>query len=262
MSSNQRVAPREPPTKPCLILAAMSEEVRALMRHVKGAARVPHPFVKLHSGTLADVPVLVAVTGEGAKNARRGVGSVLERFDVRGVLVMGVSGAGSSRVPRGALVFGAEVFDGHTLLALPDAAWIRCAAHYPEAHRARIVSTPNIQSTTAKKATFDRGDGVWTALDLESAAFLSPATKKALPWLVVRTILDPQEETLPVDFERFRGRSGQVARGRLAVHVLGRPRLIGPLWDLNRRVQACSETLAKFVLWFLPKLESEGDVDG
>jgi adenosylhomocysteine nucleosidase len=89
----------------------------------------------------------------------------------------------------------------------------------------------------------DFGGSIATA-DLESAAYVWEITARSLPYLVVRAVLDPAEETLPLDFEGCRGAAGKVSNARVVLRALGRPRSFAGLWRLRARVRDAAASLA------------------
>ncbi len=106
------------------LLAAFPAELAALLeharidevRHVDGHA--------VHLGRMAGVPVLLAMTRIGPVNATRTTRLVLDRFEVRGVIVSGVAGTpgriGDVDVPAGWALEGGEP---HAV----DARWLEIA---------------------------------------------------------------------------------------------------------------------------------------
>ncbi len=81
-------------------------------------------------------------------------------------------------------------------------------------------------------------------VDLESVAYARVAAARSLPYLVVRAVLDPADERLPLDFEACRDASGRVSNARVLAHALARPRSLGKLWRLRTRVRAAAAGLA------------------
>ncbi|HXO41335.1 MAG TPA: hypothetical protein VN999_07805, partial [Thermoanaerobaculia bacterium] len=62
--------------------------------------------------------------------------------------------------------------------------------------------------------------------------------------LVVRAVLDPADERLPLDFEACRDGSGRVSNARVLGRALARPRSFGKLWRLRTRVRDAAAGLA------------------
>ena len=61
----------------------------------------------------------------------------------------------------------------------------------------------------------------------------------------MRAVLDPAEEELPLDFNLCRRPDGRVSRGQVMRRAVLRPRRLGELLRLRRRVQLCSQRLAE-----------------
>jgi|GEM_PF-4743175 len=82
------------------------------------------------------------------------------------------------------------------------------------------------------------------AVDLESMAYARIAAAWSLPYLVVRAVLDPAGERLPLDFEACRDGSGRVSNARVVWRALARPRSLAKLWRLRARVRTAAAKLA------------------
>jgi nucleoside phosphorylase len=232
------------------VVAALREEVAPLRRRLSGARHIA-AGVELVSGHLENIPVAIAVTGDGPSRARTGIDALLRAVDVRRLLVIGVSGALSPELCLEDLVVGERLVDeavGGELRA-PSA----LLAHVEQVTRARrsvLVSARRIADTPAEKqrlrAAFANGDGLAT-VDLESHAFAQAAAAARVPWLCLRSVSDAAGETLPALLERSRGESGSVHRSRVALGMLREPRLIAGLWRLRQRVERCALLLARAV---------------
>jgi adenosylhomocysteine nucleosidase len=90
-------------------------------------------------------------------------------------------------------------------------------------------------------------------VDLESAAYARQAAARALPYLVIRAVLDAAEETLPLDFEACRtGAGGGVSNLRVVLRALARPAVFGELWRLRHRVREAADRLGAVAERLMP----------
>jgi adenosylhomocysteine nucleosidase len=236
------------PQGPTAVVAALREELSALVARTRVAGRVRVGRARVLRGQLAGQEVVLASTGDGARNAELGIRAVLDRFPVARVLVLGVAGALSPALAAGALVVSREVRDREGLAPAPDPDWLEQALARGGAEQGTIVSSERILCTPASKAGAWRSLGARDAavVDLESAAYARAAAERGIRYLVVRSVCDPADEPLPFDLNRCTDPRGGVNRVKVLRHALRHPGVIGPLWRLYRRVGRCSRRLASF----------------
>lgn len=234
---------------PVLLLAALREELAALERATIVVRRHDVEGTAVVEGLLDGRPVLLAAVGDGATRALRGASAVLDAMPLSLAVVVGVSGALSPGLDPGSVVAAISILDGETEAPAPDPTWTRRLVD-SGVTPATIVASETILGTPAEKETawarVGRGS-MAAAVDLESAALARLLASRAVPFVVVRAVSDAADETLPLDFDRFRKADGGVDRGRVIIAALRRPSSIPALWRLRGRVAACSEILARAV---------------
>jgi len=234
---------------PVAVLAAMDEELAGVRGGSWMAQSLRVDRCRVTVGRFEGVPVVLASTGDGPENAARGARALFDRFPVRGAIVVGVSGGLSPALAPGRVLAGRDILEGGRPAPPPDADWLRRAVQEAGATAATFVSSRTLLCTARSKqeAYAELPAGVVASVDLESAAFARAAAERGLPYLALRAIADPAEESLPLDFNDLRDASGAVDRRRVAWRALRRPALVAPLWRLHRRVGLCAESLRRAV---------------
>jgi len=264
------------------IVAAMEEEIAALRVRLHDARPALVGGARVTLGRLGRTSVALAVTGDGERNARRGLAALLAVLPVRRLIVAGVAGGLSEELQGGALVIVDRVLDesdGNVYVA--DADLAAAAARACAAPRAIAVAAARIADSAAEKrrllalaraADVDtRGAAVSptapstapslppslpqplspvpspAVVDLESAAFAAAARRAGIPWLVVRAVSDTAGESVPALLNRSRDAGGAVRRGRVVLGLLADPGAVRPLLALRERVRACADALARAV---------------
>jgi adenosylhomocysteine nucleosidase len=225
-------------------------------------------------GSLAGEQVALMATGDGAPAAAAGLAALLAALRPRRLLVVGVAGGLTPGLAAGTLVAARRVLAGDGGEAPrrdPDAAWLAralaCGAVAgvavatgailggPGAKQAallramRAMRAPRATPAAAAAAAIHGDVGAVAAAataDLESAAYARVAAAWPLPYLVVRAVLDPLEEELPLDFEACRGASGRVSNARVVLRALARPRRLADLWRLRARMEGAAARLGAF----------------
>ncbi len=218
-------------------------------------------------GRLAGEEVALMATGDGPAAAAAGLQALLAAVRPRRVLAIGVAGGLTAGLAEGTLVAARQVVagDGATVPREPDAAWLAAALAAGAVAGAvvsadRILADPAARQAVLGQALPAAATPATTAapartvssatpatiavVDLESAAYARIAAARSLPYLVVRAVLDPADERLPLDFEACRDGSGRVRNARVLARALARPRSLGKLWRLRTRVRDAAARLA------------------
>lgn len=235
------------------IVAAFAEEIRPLRHRLQQTKARSLGRRKVVTGRLSDSEVVLMVTGEGALRAREALAELLERTEIDALIAIGVAGGLSPKLAAGSLVLATSVRNGAGEVPLPDPAMLARARRLEEVREGAVLSQEEIVIDPVAKNRLWRESAGPSALvvDLESASYARAAAERSIPYLVARAVSDGHDETLPLDFNRFRRVDGSIDRGRLSRHVLLHPSLVPELLQLRERVQDCAERLADFVERFL-----------
>lgn len=255
------MAPPSSETSPIAVVAAMTEELAPLRGRLTGIVRSRAGGLEIERGWLNGRRVVLAATGDGAANARAGVGALLASGPVDGLIVIGVAGALSAGLPSGALVVGTRVLDEGGRSFAADPAQVAAVAHATGGRPGVVVSAGRIADSAAEKQRLSRtaNAGVGAAVvDLESATYLAAATAAGVPWLVLRSVSDTADEALPALLNQSRDGGGAVRRGQVLFGLLRQPRALPFLLTLRGRVARCAEALAAAVAAALPVFDRSG----
>ena len=235
------------------IVAAMAEELAPLRARLVGVTSTRADGLALDVGRLGAAPVVLAVTGDGARHARHALPALLARHAAARVIVVGVAGAATPDLGAGALVAGERVVDARDgAVARSDAALVELAVR-AGARRGVAVTAERIADTADEKrrlralaaAACPEAAGGPVTVDLESALFAAEARRAGLPVLVLRAVSDTADEPLPALLNRSRDEGGAVRRGRVALGLLADPRPLRQLLALRERVAAGARELAR-----------------
>ena len=235
------------------IVAAMEEEIAPLRVRLTDVTVPPIGAARASVGRLGGAPVALAVTGDGQRQARRGLAALLAVVPVGRVIVVGVAGALSADLDIGGLLVAERVVDESTgAVSETDAALTELVAKASGARRGIVTSALRIADTAAEKrrllALVARHAADPSAVvDLESAAFAGVAARASLPFTVLRAVSDPAVESVPALLNQSRDAGGSVRRGRVALGLLSRPGDLPRLLELRDRVRTCAGGLARAV---------------
>ncbi len=239
-------------TGPTAVVAALPEELSGILSRTRDAKTVRVGRRRVVCGRLGRAPVVVLATGDGRQAARDGLTALLEAAPVGAVLAIGIGGGLTPALEPGSLVVARRVLDGRSSIEA-DPAWLGRAARVSGATIGVCVTTPRILARSAEKRAAARaiGEAVPATVDLESWAYAQAAAEHGVPFLAVRAVSDAAWEDLPLDFNAFLGPRGGVSRLRVVAHAIAHPRSIPDLVRVRRRVGACADRLAAFVVGLL-----------
>lgn len=253
------------------VVAAMPEEV-ALVRARMEAVEVRHlggrqARQEVRIGRLDGTPVALLVTGDGERNARRGLAALLagaSDWQLEGLIVVGIAGALSSGLATADLVVATHVVQelaagglaastrdgGLGRVAVAEPSWVDSAVRVLGARPAVVVTARRIADSALEKrrllglAAVDAAVEVPTAVvDLESAIFAELARAAGIPWLILRAVSDTASEDLPELLNRARDAGGAVRRTHVLRGLLTNPGAISQLLTLRGRLARCAEVL-------------------
>jgi len=249
-------------------LLAVTAGRRALRVHRRDGRRL-----KVTLGRLGNEEVALAATGDGPAAAAAGLEALAGALRPRRLLVLGVAGGLTPGLARGTLVAARQVLagdGGEPPSHPPDERWLAQALRggavagtaistarilaEPRAKQAALRTLPAVDLAAASAELSASTGGASPAaipvaiVDLESAAYARVAARLSMPYLVVRSVLDAAEETLPLDFETCRGASGGVSQAHVVLRALAHPGAVADLWRLRSRVKAASARLAALAM--------------
>ncbi len=201
---------------------------------------------------VGDFTVMAIAGGMGARAAGSALRAVFTAWSPDMVVMAGVAGALDPDLCIGDLVIATD-------LVAPPVHWTVpiVPSHRKGVHRGVILSIDRVLVSPAdKRHARSEAGGTPLAVEMESAAVARAATEAGVPWAAVRAISDTAADCLPLDFNRFRGRNGDLAVGRVALAAATHPAAIPGLLRLGRHTDIASASVASFLLEWL---ESGGD---
>ena len=224
---------------PILVVAALGYELEKLKRHA-------HPGLVLLE------------TGEGIANAERHLEAWFAGgAAARAVVSIGFAGALSPSVQAGDLVIARKVRDSKVT---PDAKLLSAAEQVrmnsPVHFGAAITSNEILWQAKSKRAlarSLDENEVGF--VDMESTAIAGVCARRAVPFLIARSITDLLDEDLPLDFNLYRNGDGRVDPKRVMRAALLKPSALMGLLDLRRRSKLCAERMAEFVQRLFPLID-------
>lgn len=243
-----------------LIVGALKNEIAELKKRLKAAPHSQHDGTHSFEGQLEARPVILAYTGIGEAATRVGLQELVTKKDVALVVGIGFAGALVDGLKTGDIVVATEVCretaSAGQLVIRADGQLVRLAERVlkEEAgqHEGRLVTVEHALTDEAqKRATAERTQAI--AVDMESAALASFCQERSIPFIVVRSILDPVEATVP-DPAAFMDPLKGVSPKKLTTYLLKNPQSVWQLPQLAHHAKQARRSLTTAVLSLMQEM--------
>ncbi len=193
-------------------------------------SRSPLSKQAVHGETHSGDQVRLAAFGPGFRAAARAADAVLQSGPIDLLISTGTCGALSPSLTLNEIVIDPA---GHQ----PRTA--------PPYRSGPIVSQDRVASTAAEKQALSP-QGL--AVEMESAAVRAAAHRQGVNFACIKCVSDTAQQSLPLDFNRYRTADGRFAKGRIALAILARPfTLIPAISALQRQTKMAAQSLGGFL---------------
>ncbi|PIE46829.1 MAG: 5'-methylthioadenosine/S-adenosylhomocysteine nucleosidase [Gammaproteobacteria bacterium] len=218
-------------TQPVAIIGAMPQEVAILTDKLTNAKTTEVAEVKIHSGKINSVPVVVLQSGIGKVNATIATALVIERFAPKAVINTGSAGGVGKDLAVGDIVVGTAVahhdvdvtafgYKHGQMAGMPaqyesDVALVsimqRASKAFANAniHQGQIISGDQFIASSEKFDTIKQHFPQAQAVEMEAAAIAQTCYRFGVPFVVVRAISDLANEQASVSFDAFIEQAGK-----------------------------------------------------
>lgn len=234
-----------------LIIAALTDEVRDLKAKLAIDLSVHFKPATLHRGLLFNKELELLVTGMGADRMKKGLGEALAQKMPSSILYVGYAGGTSPVASLGTLVLSEFVVD--------EKSQKRFTSNKDFLHQARkicetqkwshqvggMVTVDHVVSSPHEKADLGAVHEA-IALDMEAFAVAEIANANNIPWLVVKSILDPVEMQLP-DLQDCIEPTGEPKPMHLMEHLFKQPKDLMKLSNIQYCANQARNSLAQFI---------------
>ena len=249
-----------------VLLAALPEEARGILKASHWRRISPSPSPAVYEGRIDGEKAVLAVSGVGRARAEAAVRGIMESHRPSAVLSIGFAGglAGGQRpgdlivartlLPTRADLNGRlEPLDGERLdsdQSLTDEA-LRVLATLGLPHQVgACVTASHVISSADAKRRLGLATGA-LAVEQESFWIGLACRERDVPFLAVRSIIDPAERPLPSFAARFATDAKLGSQWRRALPIILRPRSIPALIRLAHAASAARDSLTAFTMAFL-----------
>ncbi len=252
-------------TQPVLVFTALAWEsaaVRSVLRHVRREGE------GVWRGSSEGHDILIVTGGIGPRRARQTV-KELTNTPLSAVLSVGCAGALIPGLTTGQLVLAPalqmyaeasteepegrpDIFgvDGRLLSAARDAAQQAGV----ETLEGGIVTSPRVLFTQQEKEQRGRETDC-VAVEMESGVHAAFAAERALPFLVLRVILDPVDMVIP-PMKGVTTAEGKIRLSKAVAHIATHPQHLPFFVRLQQCRKQAAATISRVCRTFFPRLDA------
>ncbi len=180
----------------------------------------------------------IVAGGVGASAAERAARGIT---DARALISAGYAGGLAAPAVRGAIVV--------------DTASEFFASVPAPAIRARIADSQTMIATPAERAALAQCSGA-IAVDMESAAVARVARERGIPFAAIRVITDGPDDTLVIDWDKYRRSDGSMRTAAAVGSALRSPQGIAELFRLWYSSSEATRVLSEYLRSFLAHASS------
>ncbi|MBI3911752.1 MAG: hypothetical protein HY320_12585 [Armatimonadetes bacterium] len=195
-------------------------------------------------GWLGGIPVVVACTRAGGRNALWGAEQLLSVWKPRAIIAAGLAAGLAPDIRRADLVVATAVRSGERTLRCWPGPEVEFARYGPLLHSEKVLIDPSEKRALAATGAL--------AVDMESAAVAEVALAAGVPFAAVRAVSDAVDDPLPLDFNRCRTPNGDISPLRVVLRLARQPRALPGLLRFARRCHVATFSLAEFLAAWLP----------
>ncbi|NOQ36505.1 MAG: phosphorylase [Methylococcaceae bacterium] len=214
------------------IIVALPEELRTLSK--KKISKGHYDFIS--------ETIIVAYSGAGATNAAKATELLISKGATR-LISWGCAGALAANLKAGDLMLPESLLTTEKASLALNQNWQQHTAKlFPESHSGSIIDSVNIIANSDDKKSLHQQSQA-NAVDMESAAITQVCQQYNLPCLVIRTIADPVEMSLPQAVSHAMNAEGEVILSKLLSYLLTHPQQIPALIRLGIHFNAAQNKL-------------------
>jgi nucleoside phosphorylase len=222
------------------MVAAEAQEFDGLVRRLPRTARLNWTVEFACAGELNGDRWILVANGPGPSLAGEAAEAAFREEIPDAVVSTGLCGALDPQFEIGQIIVASEIIAGDQKYASQAPAVSRSYAHGP------IISVDQVAVNASDKRSMCQSGAC--AVEMEAAGLAGRASNLGRPFYCVRAVSDLAMESLPLDFNQFRDKSGRFSRGRIALAAMQRPWARVPgLVRFARNSRRASEELGDFL---------------
>jgi len=246
------------------VIAAMSSELTVLRKKTNSALKREKKGVRFFLGKADGQQVILVQSGVGYRKAERATSLLLESYSPDLIISAGYTGALQPHLGAAELVIAQNIYEknlkdkdgnepGQTIrlsvrvedniVSLARQLAEEIGLRYHDGH---LMTSAKVVSDPASKKLLEQEHSL-VAVDMETAAVGRVAEKRGIPFLSIRSVLDPLDLRIDLPWEHFIDRGGEVKFGYKVLYLLKKPWVIWRFMRIYRNMGLASAALGMFI---------------
>ena len=246
------------------VVVALSSELTVLRRKTNSALERETEGIRFFLGEAGSQEVILIQSGIGSKQAERATFLLLENYSPDFIISAGYCGGLQGHLGVAELVIPQEIYEGglkEKREGKPGGA-VRLAIRIEDNlisfarqlaeevglrfHSGKLLTSAKVVSEPASKRVLGQ-EYPLLAVDMETAAVGRLAARSGIPFLSIRSVLDPLDLRINLQWERFMDQRGKVKVTFKTIFLLGKPRVVWRFMMINRNMRRASATMGLFI---------------
>lgn len=231
------------------LVFALGVESGGLEDLLSGSIRIRGSSFFIKEGGLNGRRVVIIRSGPGRENAARATEVLIDGHRPQILISAGFAGGLNPLFKRHDILLADSVIDhsGQQIILNNEGRQIQRPLDWPNLHVGKLLTLDHVvRDPSEKQSLYQRHQAL--AVDMETFAVAEVCRRRNVPFLAVRIIHDPADETLPPDIEKLLNQKTETARLGAALGALWkRPSSIKDMWALKENSLVASKKLAKFI---------------
>lgn len=248
------------------VIAALSSELKVLQQKTNSALKRMIEGVKLFLGEAGGREVILIQSGVGSKRAARATSWLLENYSLDLIISAGYCGALQPHLSEAELVIPQQIYEGNLekegepgyalrLAIKVEDNLISFARQLAEEmgfsfHGGNLLTSAKVVSEPTSKRMLGQAYPLM-AVDMETATVGRLAVRSGLPFVSIRSVLDPVELNIDLPWDRFVDQSGEMKVTFKNIILLGKPWVIWRFMMIHRNMRRASTTLGLFIYYLM-----------
>ena len=243
------------------IVAAFEDEIKDYLNS-EGLRLIERKGVLRFYRKSGETEIIVAIGAFGRERAEEATRHVIEEYECALVVSAGFGGGARAGLSPGDIyvcdavkaVEGPPVFwrnDDAEEITVDDVTMMVLGQKMVDEHSrfsyGKCLSLPQLISNATMKQWIGESFGVHV-LDMESFWVCKVAAELGKPYLVIRSVLDPMEQTLPTFISESLGYGRFATMIRAIRYVVAHPSAAPKLWRLTTQARQARAALAEFLV--------------
>ncbi len=246
------------------VIVALSSELAVLRKRTNSIIKREIGEVRFFLGKAGGQQVMLVQSGVGYRKAQRATSLLLESYSPELIVSAGYTGALQPHLGAAELVIAPEIYerDLQEKKGNEQVEAIRLSVRIEDSivsfarqlaeemglryHDGNLMTSAKVVSDPASKGLLGQEHPL-VAVDMETAAVGRMAEKSGIPFLSIRSVLDPLDLKIDLPWEQFIDRRRQVKFGYKVVYFLKQPWVVWQFMRIYRNMRQASAALGKYI---------------